>query len=106
MNPFPEDNIVIANGDYYLPKARFPGRPVSIEVCGTFDGATVVPGYVSRDDTPAFVVDVGDDALTRPKTAAGRWISTLPASGQAGIQVSGGGVGLAIRVDIQDLLPR
>lgn len=106
MDPFPEDNILVADGDFYLPKARHPGRPVSIEVAGVFDGATVIPGYVSTDVVPIYIVDVGDDAIARPKSAPGRWVSSLPTSGQCAVRISGAGGSTAIKIDVQDLLPR
>lgn len=106
MNLIPETNIIIADGDYHPAKAYHPGRPISVEVTGTFDGATAVIGFVSSDETPEFVIDVGDDGISRPKTEPGRWVSVRPASGLPAIRVSNSGASTAILVKITDLLPR
>lgn len=106
MFELPPTNLVTADGEYVIVKARHPGRPVSIEIAGTLDGASVAPGYVTKGVTPEFVVDVGDDGLPRPKTAIGRWISSIPASGKVGISVSGSTSNTSILVSVVDLLPR
>lgn len=102
----PVNNIITASGDYAPEKGYHPGRPISIEATGEFGGATVVTGFVSSDDTPAFVIDVGDDGLSRPKTAPGRWISSRPASGKPAIRVTGATGTTEILIKIVDLLPR
>lgn len=103
MLQIPLTNIVTTNEDYHLYKARHPGRSVSIEISGTFDGAIVTPGYVTSDVVPEFVIDVGDDDLPRPKTAAGRWVSQLPASGLVGFRLEDAGGATSLLVKIIDL---
>jgi hypothetical protein len=105
MFELPTNNTVTTDGEYIIVKARHPGRPVSIEIAGVLDGATVVPGYLARD-LATFILDVGDDGLTRPKTAVGRWISSIPASGKVGISISGCTANTAVLVSVIDLLPR
>lgn len=106
MIPIPETNILTTAGDYYPAKGWHPGRPISIEVTGTFGGATAVIGFKSSDAIPEFVIDVGDDGISRPKTEPGRWVSVRPASGQPAIRISNATGSTAILVKIVDLLPR
>ena len=109
MSPINASQIIIQNGDYHSGSPRHAsraGRPISVELSGIFDGASVIPGYYSRDEIPAFVTDVGDDGQPRPKTEAGRWVTALPSSGRIAVRVENAGPNTAIRIDIQDLLPR
>lgn len=106
MTNLPENNILIADGDYAPVKGYAPGRPISVEVTGVFGGATVTLGFTTSDETPVFVADVGDDGLTRPKTEAGRWVSVRPASGKPSLRVAGATGTTEILVKIIDLLPR
>lgn len=106
MTTIPTNNTLTSNGDFVQPRARSVGRSVSIEVSGTFGGATVTPGYVSSDTIPVFIIDTGDDGLPRPKSAPGRWITSAPAAGKVGVSVSGSSGTTAIIIKIIDLLPR
>lgn len=106
MTPIPLTNIITADGDYFPSKGWHPGRPISIEVTGVFGGATATIGFTSSDETPVFIIDVGDDGIARPKTEAGRWVSVRPASGKPAIRISNATGTTAILVKIVDLLPR
>lgn len=101
----PANNIIVANGDYAPAKGFGPGRPISIEISGTFGGATVVGGFATSDAVPDFVADtspvVGLPAIS--KTAAARWTSSRPASGKPAFRVSGATGSTAILVKIVDL---
>jgi hypothetical protein len=103
MNPIPDTNILIADGDYYPFKGYRPGASVSIEVTGVFGGATVTRGFTSSDATPVFVADNDAAGDPDPKTAAGRWTSTRPASGKPALRVTGASGTTAILVKIVDL---
>lgn len=87
MTEIPSDNILTDSDDYFA--RRLPGQPCTIEVCGVFGGATVKPGYISQDATPAFIADVDDSNAEKPKTAAGRWETIAPANGKVAVNVSG-----------------
>lgn len=108
MEFLPANNIVTTNGEYAPVSGRFPGRPVAVEVSGTFDGATVELGYASSDDTPVFVADSVDTDMfyAAPKTAPGRWFSSRASSGKPAIKVTNAGASTAILVTIVDLYSR
>ena len=103
MNPIPTNNILIANGDYYTFKGYRPGAAISIEISGVFGGATVTRGFTSSDATPVFIADTNAAGAADPKTAAGRWTSTRPASGKPALRVTGASGTTAILVKIVDL---
>lgn len=99
----PTNGVVTEDGDYAPAKGYGAGWPISIEVTGTFDGATVSAGFVSSDDTPLFIADIDAAGAALIKTAAGRWISSRPASGKPAIKVASAGVNTEILVKIIDL---
>ena len=82
MPAIPTTNLITADGDHFQSKARGRGRNVSIEISGTFGGASVTPGYMSADAVPVFVPD------GTAKTAIGRWIVLAPNSGKLALRVT------------------
>ncbi len=99
ITALPVNSILVADGDFAPTKAYGAGRPYSIELSGTFGGATVVGGYVTADVVPDFAADV--PAVS--KTAAGRWTTTRPSSGKPALRVSGATGTTAILVKFVDL---
>ena len=95
MIAIPSTNIIITNGEYGTAKKRKAGRSVIFELTGTFDSASIVPGFLAVDGT-TFVAD------GTAKTAAGRFEVRVPKSGYPMLKVTSAGASAAVVVTTTD----
>lgn len=102
----PINGIITSDGDYAETKGHSPGRPISIECCGEFDGAQIKFGFISRESTPAFVLDLDGSGNEQILTSSGRVVSLRPSSGKPAIRVLNASLNTNITIKIIDLLPR
>jgi hypothetical protein len=92
-------NPITTNGIYFFPQAFASGRKVLMDLCGTFGGATVRPGFRAADGQ--FSPYLGIDGST-PLEVSGRggFEARVARNNQVGVEVLNAGAETSIILDV------